>query len=99
MTPLHFAASHVRLGTIRTLTLAGADVGARDQNGWTPLYWARCALDAKADEVRQLLEAGTGGRSAMGPVRALLRRVQARLSVMARLAALAGRITRRIGND
>ena len=54
MTPLHLAASRVRLDTIACLARLGADPDARCQNGWTPLDWALGNLDTTTDKLRQL---------------------------------------------
>ena len=44
------------IGDIRTCLTAGADPGARDENGTTPLHWAAASGDAAA--IGALLDAG-----------------------------------------
>eukprot|EP00656_Telonema_subtile_P055510 TRINITY_DN861_c0_g1_i2.p2 TRINITY_DN861_c0_g1~~TRINITY_DN861_c0_g1_i2.p2 ORF type:complete len:171 (-),score=14.69 TRINITY_DN861_c0_g1_i2:147-659(-) len=60
-TPLHYAAGMNRVGAARLLIVAGADVNAKNNLGWTPLYQAR---HHKHDEVGAVLrEAGATSRS------------------------------------
>lgn len=58
--PLHAAArlrdSVEREATVRTLIEAGADLSARDKEGWTPVHCA--AANGHADTLRALISAG-----------------------------------------
>ena len=53
---LHDLASVGYVDRVRQLVDAGADVNAKDNNGWTPLRWA--ASEGHADAARLLVDAG-----------------------------------------
>ena len=53
---LHKAAGHGDFGDVTRLLDAGADVNARDLDGWTPLHWA--AYEGRTEVVRLLLARG-----------------------------------------
>ncbi|KAA0188992.1 Ankyrin-3, partial [Fasciolopsis buskii] len=55
-TPLLFACYHGHLSLAETLLRRGADITAKDQNGWTALHWA--AQRCHADIVELLLDYG-----------------------------------------
>ncbi|THD21293.1 putative Ankyrin repeat-containing [Fasciola hepatica] len=55
-TPLLFACYHGHLALVDTLLRRGADINAKDQNGWTALHWA--AQRCHADVVELLLDYG-----------------------------------------
>jgi len=64
-TALHYAARAGFLGTCAVLLEAGADPGARDGDGRTPLDWLeQAAPSVPRDAVRRLL---TTGRAASRP--------------------------------
>ena len=54
--PLHSAAAGRSAGSVRALIGAGADVNAKQRNGWTPLHSAAQSGDAAM--ARMLVEAG-----------------------------------------
>ena len=57
--PLHPAASLESLEVVQKLIAYGADIDARDEDGWTPLYWASEGYYFKDGSVfRLLLECG-----------------------------------------
>jgi hypothetical protein len=57
--PLHFAASFENFEWVQKLIEYGADIDARDEDGWTPLYWASGGGYFKDGSVlRLLLERG-----------------------------------------
>ena len=55
-TPLHTAAACNEIEAVAALISHGADVNARQQDGWTPLMWASYCGYAKV--VEALLDAG-----------------------------------------
>lgn len=55
-TPLHYAARWGNKDIVELLLAGGADVNARDKNGWTPLHWA--PEKAGTDVVELLLAHG-----------------------------------------
>ena len=54
-TPLHSAANFVKFEVVQKLIEYGADVDARDRNGWTPLGWASGGHHFKDGSVHRLL--------------------------------------------
>jgi ankyrin repeat protein len=56
MAALHWAAENGHVSCVRWCLEMGADVNARDKDGWTPLFMA--SLCSKVDVVRVLLDAG-----------------------------------------
>jgi len=57
LTPLMIAALDGNLETVRILLDAGADVHARDAEGYTPLLWAVCNWWGGSDPILHLLAA------------------------------------------
>ncbi len=56
-TALHHSVMGEGVGAVESLLEAGAEVDARDKNGWTPLHWAAALSEAPA-ALEALLEAG-----------------------------------------
>lgn len=79
------------LEALRQLLAGGADVGERDEQGWTPLHWAAGRGDAEA--VRLLLEHGAdlaaAGRDLRAPL--LVAKAAQRQEVVEILTAAAAR--------
>lgn len=57
-TPLHAAVRHFRLGNVRALLQAGADINAQNCQGQTPLYKAVCSSVGRIKMVELLIESG-----------------------------------------
>src|SRR5471032_2689212 len=55
-TPLHYAAAEANLQDVIRILRDGADVNARDDNGWSPLHFAAPANSAPVAQL--LLSAG-----------------------------------------
>jgi ankyrin repeat protein len=57
---LHYAAEDCNPEVVQLLATSGADVNARDKNGWTPLHWAvESDMDAASQEGRRAKELPT----------------------------------------
>lgn len=62
-TPLHWAALHQNVASVKMLLAAGADPGAKDTEGRTPAYWCNTSgeisspADAEMKEISRLLSA------------------------------------------
>ena len=54
--PLHWSARNGHLEVVRALIKAGADVNAKDNDGWTPLHYS--AWNGHLEVARALIEAG-----------------------------------------
>ena len=57
-TPLHIAVNRGEKDMVHLLMLKGADAGALDANGWTPLFTAALFFQSKADAALALLAGG-----------------------------------------
>ncbi|WP_375603608.1 ankyrin repeat domain-containing protein [Wolbachia endosymbiont of Anurida maritima] len=58
-TPLHYAMKHGNMEIIKILVTHKADVNARDDNGWTPLYLAMSGIvNSREDIIKFLIKNG-----------------------------------------